>query len=54
MNKEQKQQLQKMIEVNSVQDNTDLIRESKNSEKIINDIQTMMILKKRHKSLNND
>lgn len=54
MNKEQKQQLQKMIEVNSVQDNTELIRESKNSEKIISDIQTMMILKKRHGSLSND
>ena len=46
MNSEQKQQLKKMIEVNSVEDHTNLIRESKNSEKIFNDIQTMLILKK--------
>jgi len=54
MNSEQKQQLKKMIEVNSVEDHTDLIRESKNSEKIFNDIQTMLILKKRYQNMNND
>lgn len=51
MNTDERQQLQKMIDANSVEDNSEMIRNLKHSEKIYNDIQTLLILKKRHSSM---
>jgi hypothetical protein len=41
-------QLQNMIKANNVEDQTTLIRELKHSEILKNDIQTILVLKKKH------
>lgn len=48
MNSDEKLQLQKMIDANSVDNNTELIRNLKHSSDIRGDIQTMIILKKKY------
>lgn len=51
MNDDEKIQLKKMIDANSTEDNTGLIREQVNSRKIFDDIQTMLTLKSRYASM---
>ena len=51
MNDDEKIQLQKMIDANSTEDNTNLIREKQNSRKIFDDIQTMLNLKSRYAAM---
>lgn len=51
MNNKEKQQLQKMIDDNSVEDNTELIRNLKHSDKILTDIQNILILKKKYSKM---
>tara|TARA_B110000285_G_scaffold18388_1_gene17921 strand:+ start:307 stop:747 length:441 start_codon:yes stop_codon:yes gene_type:complete len=51
MNNDEKQQLQKMIDANSVEDNSEIIRNMNHSEKIYDDIQLLLILKKRYASM---
>ena len=48
MDDSQRLQLQKMIQANNVEDQTDLIRKLKHSEVLKNDINTLMLLKAKH------
>ena len=50
MNSEQKLQLQQMISTNKVEDNTELIRELKHSEKFTTEIANMQEIKKKFKT----
>ena len=49
MNELEKLNLQKMITENDVQDNTDLIRTYKHSDKIRKDVETLVKLRDNHK-----
>ena len=48
MNPEERLNLQKMIAVNDVTDQTDNIRKLRHSDKIWNDVQLMLLLKKKN------
>jgi len=49
MDDDQRLQLQNMIKANNVEDQTDLIRKLKHSEKLIPEINALLLLKKKYK-----